>query len=509
MLATALTAVLQGIDAQPVRVEVESRRGPAEFVLVGLPEASVRESRVRVRSALQGLGVNLWDTFLVVNLSPADVRKTGGSFDLAIATATMAALGDVDSSSLNDTLLLGELSLSGAIRPVRGVLPQLLGARRRGVTKAIVPSENAWEAASVGGIEVRVAADLTQVREHLTGKALLAAPEERAYEPVLTQNLDMSDVRGQPGARRALELSAAGGHHLLMIGPPGGGKTMLARRLPTVMPPLTYEEAVQVSVVHSVAGILPADSGLVRARPFRAPHHTVSDAGLIGGGDPPRPGEVSLAHRGVLFLDELAEFRRSTLEALRQPLEDGELTISRARSQATFPAAPLLVAAMNPCPCGYAGDRSGRCHCGEHRIRAYRSKLSGPLLDRIDIHVNVPSVSVGDLRSLSPGESSQQVRSRVVAARREQRERQRRGETSVEVNGSLTRTDLERVAEPDEQGAALLAQAVDKLGLSARAYTKVLRVARTAADLEGSDGVKVRHVAEAIHARILDRTAGT
>jgi magnesium chelatase family protein len=509
MLANAHAAALVGLDAHPVRVEVESTRGPCEFILVGLAEASVRESRVRVRSALYQIGIDLGEYLIVVNLAPADLKKTGGAFDLAIAAATLAAMGKVPADSLESTVLLGELSLTGAVRPVRGVLPQLMSARKAGVRRAIVPAANGPEAGSVEGIEVLLASSLKELRRHLQGKEPLPRASSCEYAPDAASGSDLSEVRGQSGARRALEIAAAGAHHLLMIGPPGGGKTMLARRLPTILPPLRYEEALEASVIHSVAGILPADSGLLRFRPFRAPHHTVSDAGLVGGGDPPRPGEISLAHLGVLFLDELAEFRRSALEALRQPLEDGTLTIARAKVRATFPARPLLVAAVNPCPCGHAGDPSGRCRCGADRVRAYRSRLSGPLLDRIDLHVRLPPVEVASLRGLAFGEDSATVRARVVRAREAQRERARRGETTATVNALLTLRDADRVASPDETGAHMLVQAVEALGLSARAYGKVLKVARTIADLDGSDAVLGVHVAEAVQMRLLDRSGET
>jgi magnesium chelatase family protein len=505
MLATAHAAALVGLDAHPVRVEVESTRGVSEFILVGLAEASVRESRVRVRSALHQLGLDLGEYLIVVNLAPADLRKSGGGFDLAIAAATLAALGQLPADSLDATVLLGELSLTGAVRPIRGVLPQLLSARKAGVRRAIVPAANGPEAASVGGIEILVVGTLRELLQHLCGRQRLSAAGTACYDPAEQAGPDLTEVKGQQGGRRALEIAAAGGHHLLMIGPPGGGKTMLARRLPCILPPLSYEEALEVSVVHSVAGILPPDSGLVRLRPFRAPHHTVSDAGLVGGGDPPRPGEISLAHLGVLFLDELAEFRRGALEALRQPLEDGVLTIARARVRATFPARPLLVAAVNPCPCGHAGDPHGRCRCGAERVRGYRSRLSGPLLDRIDLHVQLPPVEIACLQQAGAGESSAAVRQRVIRAREMQAARAQAGEASARVNSLLSLGDIDRVAGLDAAGASLLARAVDSLGLSARAYGKVLRVARTVADLEGSDAVRAAHVAEAVQARLLDR----
>jgi len=507
MQSSALSFSLVGLDAHPIRVEVDSGRGPAFFQMVGLAEASVRESRVRVRAALQQIGVDLDEYVITVNLAPADLKKTGGAYDLAIATAALAALGQVPREGLDRIGVLGELSLTGAIRPVRGVLPALRGAAALGVKRAIVPRGNAREAASVPGIEVLVASHLGEITAFLSGKGELLGPGEpppRAPLPAAAFD-DLADIRGQHGARRALEIAAAGGHNLVMMGPPGSGKTMLARRLPTILPPMSSDEQLEVSAIHSVAGLIAPDRGLVVARPFRAPHHTVSAAGLVGGGDPVRPGEVSLAHRGGLFLDELLEFRRAGLEALRQPLEDGYVAICRVRSRVTFPARPLLVAAVNPCPCGFAGERSRRCSCSPERVRQYRARLSGPLLDRIDLHVALPPVDVAHLQGAARGEPSAAVRARVCAARAAQAARALRGEVEAQVNGSLTPRDLERVGAPDAGGVALLGAAVERLGLSARAYGKVLRVARTIADLDGSEAVRSAHVAEAIAARLLDR----
>lgn len=505
MLATALSATLVGLQAHIVRVEVSARRGPPDFVLVGLAEAAVRESRVRVKSALAQVGVHLNECQITVNLAPADVRKTGSGFDLAIAAAVLAAMGPLPPAALEGVLFTGELSLEGTVQPVRGVLPQLLGARQRGIVQAIVPRANAAEASLVEGIDVRTVASLGEMVEALARAHDL--PRAVGAPPVAPSGVadDLAEVRGQAGARRALEIAAAGSHNLLMVGPPGAGKTMLARRLPGLLPPLSNDEAVEVTAIHSVAGLLSASRGLSRARPFRAPHHTVSEVGLVGGGDGPRPGEVSLAHLGVLFLDEVAEFRRSALEALRQPLEDGFVAISRAHAKATFPARLLLVGASNPCPCGRLGDGSGRCVCSADRIRAYRAKMSGPLLDRIDVHVILPPVEVGALQATAQGESSAAVRQRVERAWAEQLARRHRGQVAAPTNGSLTQRDLDRVAPLCAEGLRLLVAAVERLSLSARAYGKVLRVARTIADLDGADAIRPVHVAEAIGLRVLDR----
>jgi magnesium chelatase family protein len=505
MLAVAQSAVLVGINAHPVRVEVQLTRGVPSFELVGLAEAAVRESRVRVKAALAGVGVDISEYRITVNLAPADLKKRGSAFDLAIAVGALASLGRVDAQALGETLFLGELSLDGGIHPLRGVVAHLIGARDRGVSRAVVPRANEREAALVEGIEAYVAATLADVVAALKDEASLARAKRTEREKKSCILDDLTDVRGQPSGRRALEVAAAGAHNLLFMGPPGAGKTMLARRLPGILPPLMPSEALEVFAVHSVAGI--GRNVAFERRPFRAPHHTASDVALVGGGELTRPGEVSLAHNGVLFLDELSEFRRPTLEALRQPLEDGVVTIARAHATVTFPARPMVIAATNPCPCGKGVDNGTPCACRPDARRNYRARISGPIVDRIDLHVVLQPVDVMALQTAELGEASSHVRARVESARAAQAERHRKRETTAMTNAQIPQKDLARICALDDAGRRALRGAVEKYGFSARAYAKVLRVARTVADLDGACAIRVPHVAEAIQGRVLDRDA--
>ena len=503
MLACTDSFELTGIEAGLVTVEADISRGLPSFELVGLPDAAVKESRDRVRAAMKNSGMEFPTARVIVNLAPADSKKTGSVYDLAILMAILLASDGLDAST-KGVGFLGELSLGGELRPIRGVLPMVLGAVSLGLREVIIPFANAAEGAVVQDIDVYPAKTIAAVVAHLKGETRLTPCSAMTFEEgeILPQ-IDMSDVRGQAAAKRALTVAAAGGHNLLMIGPPGSGKSMLAKRLPTILPVMTYDEQMETTKIHSVAGFLPHGVGLVHQRPFRAPHHTVSTAGLAGGGTIPRPGEVSLAHNGVLFLDELSEFPRDAMECLRAPVEDKRVTISRVGSRVTFPSSFMLVAAMNPCPCGYFGHPTKTCTCPTGAMKRYLGRISGPLLDRIDIHIEVPPADYESLSSAKDPESSLIMRQRVQAAR--QIQLTRFSGQQIHSNAAIPRALLGKTCPLSQKASQLLRAAFDRMGLSGRGHERILKVARTIADLAQSEIIDAPHIAEAVQYRTLDR----